>query len=141
MCEELFARCVAKCSLKTIPTTSESGFIRMLDNSEVAYSRTAIVSLVISKQPVLLAVILVPRLASQLQCILGMDAIAAVGGMTITAAGAVCMRGVEMSLSASQELVANDSSAVSGEKDVVIDDKDFVATFDNIQRRWTVRWK
>ena len=134
MCEELFARCVAQCPKETIPATSEAGLIRMLDNSPVAYCRTALMCRVVDKQSVLLDVIIVPRLDLQLQCILGMDAIAAVGGMCITAAGTACVQGLQVGCGASQELMADNTGAVSEEKNVVIDDEDFVATFDNNQR-------
>ena len=76
-----------------------------------------------------------PNLALQLQCILGMDAIAVVGGISITAAGAVCVQSAETSLTAIPELMAQSSdvgsSAVLGEKSVVIEDEDFVATVDD----------
>ena len=141
MCEELFARCAAQYSTSAIPTTSEVGLIRMLDNSTMEYSKTAIIDLVVNKQQFALSVILVPCIASQLQLILGMDAIAAVGGICITPSGAAYVRNVESSCGASCELVTDGTGITSGEKDVVIEDDDFVARFDGNQQRWTVCWK
>ena len=67
---------------------------------------------------------------------MGMDAIAAVGEISITGAGAVCVQSAETSLTAIPDLMTQSSdvgsSAVLREKSVVIEDQDFIVTFYDI---------
>ena len=149
MSKQLLARCMANVQRRLndqdcIQVTRICGTIRMLDGSCVSYQEKALVQLLCGGKLLKLSVLVVPQIVSNMDFIFGMDAIQDVGGVCIANGTVYCMEsgdGAELFHCVPKDEGTVDSIRIKAGTVPVIDDDDFVASFDDELQRWTVRWK